>query len=261
MDIGELNKIIKECKRCRLSETRINAISGEGNLKAKIMLIAQAPGENEDREGKMFIGPSGKVLDELLRAAEISRQEIYMTNLIKCMLPKYRKPKQDVIKACSYYLDKEIELINPQVLVPLGYYATKYIFKKYYNLLLSKKEFSSVCGRLFLGRNNKILPLSHPASCLYNQDLKQDLIKSYKKLKVLSKDCKWYPVCPMKSFYEKGNLDKKYIELYCKGDWESCVRYQMEEKGEFHADWMLPDGTTDKNLKKEVLKNENHNYL
>jgi uracil-DNA glycosylase family 4 len=251
MNIGELNKLIKECKRCRLSETRMNAICGEGNLNAKIMLIAQAPGENEDREGKMFIGPSGKVLDELLRAAEISRQEIYMTNLIKCMLPKYRKPKQDEIKACSHYLDKEIELINSQVLVPLGYYATKYIFQKYHNLLLSKKEFSSVYGRLFLGRDKKILPLSHPASCLYNPDLKQNLVKSYRKLKVLSKDCKWYPVCPMKRFYDKGNLDKKWIELYCKGDWESCVRYQMEEKGEIHPDWMLPDGTIDKNLKRK----------
>jgi len=252
MKIDELNERIKGCKKCRLSETRINAICGEGNLKAKVMLIAQAPGENENREGKMFVGPSGKVLDELLKLAEITKQEIYMTNLIKCRLPKYRKPKQDEIEACSHYLNKEIELIDPQVLVPLGYYATKYIFQKYSILLPSKTEFSSICSRLFLAKDKKILPLPHPAVLLYNPDLKEDLIKGYRKLKVLSKDCKWYPLCPMKRFYEKGNLDKKWIELYCKGDWESCIRYQMEEKGLPHPDWMLPDGTIDEYLRSQV---------
>jgi len=87
MEIDELNRMIKGCKKCRLSETRMNAICGEGNLNAKIMLIAQAPGEREDREGKMFVGPSGKVLDELLNKAGIKRHEIYMTNLIIVILP------------------------------------------------------------------------------------------------------------------------------------------------------------------------------
>ncbi len=254
MSIDELNKMIKECKKCRLSETRTNAICGEGNLNAEIMLIAQAPGEKEDKEGKMFVGPSGKVLDELLSKAGIKRQEVYMTNLIKCMLPKYRKPKQDEIKACSYYLDEEIKLINPKVLVPLGYYATYYIFQKYGILSNFKARFSLICGKLFLAEDKKILPLPHPAVLLYNPDFKQDLIKSYKKLQVLLKDCKWYPVCPMKKFYEKGKLDKKWIELYCKGDWESCVRYQMEEKGKAHPDWMLPDGTLNEKLREESLK-------
>jgi len=250
--IDELNKRIKECKKCRLSETRMNAVCGEGNLNAKVMLIAQAPGEKEDREGKMFVGPSGKVLGELLKSAGIKRQEIYMTNLIKCMLPKCRKPKQDEIRACGYYLDEEIKLINPKILVPLGYYATCYIFQKYGILSPSKAEFSSIFGKLFLAEDKKILPLPHPATLLYNPEFKQDLIKSYRKLQVLLEDCKWYPVCPMKRFYEQGKLDKKWIELYCKGDWESCVRYQMEEKGKVHPDWMLPDGTLDERLRKEA---------
>jgi len=254
MKIEELNKRIKQCKRCRLSETRINAICGEGNLNAKLMLIAQAPGENEDRERRMFVGPSGKVLDELLKSAGISRQAIYMTNLIKCMLPKYRKPKQNEVQACSYYLNEEINLINPKILVPLGYYATSYIFQKYGILLPEKIEFSSVYNKLFLAKNIKILPLPHPAVLLYNPDLKQDLIKSYRKLWILLEDCKWYPLCPMKRFYEEGILDRKWIELYCKGDWESCIRYHMEERGEPHPDWMLPDGTVDEKLHKEIIK-------
>lgn len=251
MKIDELNNRIKKCEKCRLFKTRTNAIYGEGNLKAKIMLIAQAPGENEDREGIMFIGPSGKVLDELLKSAGVSRQEIYMTNLVKCMLPKCRKPKQDEIQTCSQYLNEEIELINPEVLVPLGYYATNYIFQKYSISHLLKKEFSSVTGKLLLAKDKKILPLPHPAVLLYNPSIKQDLIKSYRKLGILPKDCKWYPMCPMKRFYEEKKLDRKWIELYCKGDWESCVRYQLEERNEPHPDWMLPDGTIDKKLQEE----------
>jgi len=89
--------------------------------------------------------------------------------------------------------------------------------------------------------------LSHPAILLYNSEFREDLIKKYRKICILSKDCKWYSSCPMKRFYEEGRLDKKWIELYCKGDWESCIRYQMEERGELHPDWMLPNGSLDKN--------------
>ena len=248
MKIHDLNELIKKCKKCRLSEYRTNVLLGEGNLNSKVMLIAQAPGENEDREGKMFIGPSGKVLDELLREIKINRKEIYMTNLIKCMLPKYRKPKSDEIEICSKYLDKEIELIEPEILVPLGFYSTKYIFKKYGISLPSKEEFHTIYGKLFWNNSKKILPLQHPAALLYNNSIKGEMIKKYHKIKIVLTNCKWYPVCPMKMFYEKGKLDKKWIELYCKGDWESCIRYQMEEKGEFHPDQMLPDGSIDKKL-------------
>ena len=149
MEFNKLNKEIRACNKCRLSESRINVLCGEGNKNAKFMLIAQAPGENEDREGNMFIGPSGKVLDELLIRVNIDRKDIYMTNLVKCMLPKYRRPKQDEIEICSKYLDEEIELINPKVLVLLGYYATKYIFSKYSILLPSKAEYHEIYGKLF----------------------------------------------------------------------------------------------------------------
>lgn len=250
LEIHDLNKEIRGCKKCRLAETRIHALCGEGNIDAKLMLIAQAPGENEDGEGMMFIGPSGKVLDELLRISDIDREELYMTNLVKCMLPKYRKPKQDEIEMCSGYLDKEIKVINPEILVPLGYYATTYIFKKYSLPLPSKPEFYTIYGKLFLSGNTKILPLQHPAAVLYNPSTKEALAKNYHKLKILSKDCKWYQVCPMKRFYEEGKLNKEWVELYCKGDWESCIRYQMEERGEGHPDWMLQDGSIDERLRR-----------
>lgn len=251
LEIKDLNKKIKRCNKCRLSETRMNALCGEGNIDAKLMLIAQAPGENEDRDGIMFIGPSGKVLDELLRTSNVEREELYMTNLVKCMLPKYRTPKQDEIDTCSDYLDKEIELINPEVLIPLGHYATSHIFKKYSLPLPSKQEFYILYGELFLTDNKKILPLQHPATMLYHPHIKDEMAKNYHKLNVLLNDCKWYTSCPMKRFYEEGILNRKWVELYCMGDWENCIRYHMEERGEPHPDWMLPDGTIDKKLREK----------
>ena len=88
--IKRLNAEIKSCIKCRLSQTRHNPLCGEGSLKARLLLIAQAPGKVEDTEGRMFLGPSGKVLDDLLDAAGVKRDEIYMTNLVKCILPKFR---------------------------------------------------------------------------------------------------------------------------------------------------------------------------
>ena len=93
--------------------------------------------------------------------------------------------KQDEIETCSYYLNEEIKLINPEILAPLGYYATGYIFQKYDILLPLKAEFSSIYGGLFLTKDKKILPLPHPASLLYSPDFKQDLMKSYRKLQML----------------------------------------------------------------------------
>ena len=182
MEIASLNKEIKSCNKCRLADTRINALCGEGNLHAKLMLIAQAPGTNEDREGRMFIGPSGKVLDELLRIVCIDRKEIYMTNLIKCMLPKYRKPKSDEIAICSLYLDREIAFINPRILASLGYYATRYLFGKYFIPSPPKSEFHEVYGKFFEAGNKEILPLQHPAAVLYNRSIKEVLVRNYLKI-------------------------------------------------------------------------------
>ena len=250
--ISDLNEEIRKCKKCRLSETRMNALCGEGNLNARLMLVAQAPGEKEDEEAKMFIGPSGKVLDDLLKRVDIDRKELYMTNLIKCMLPKYRKPKQDEIERCSEYLDEEIELIDPAVIVPLGYFATRYIFEKYGITLPPKEEFPKGYGTLLLAKGRKILPLQHPTALLLNASIREEMIGNYRKMRIVMWDCRWYPVCPLKRFHEEGKLSEEWIQLYCRGDWESCVRYEMEENGEPHPDWMLPDGSIDERLRKLV---------
>jgi DNA polymerase len=149
------------------------------------MLIAQAPGEKEDKAGKMFIGPSGKVLDELLKTAHIDRKNIYMTNLIKCMLPKYRRPKSDEIEICSQFLDREIELIKPKILAPLGYFATRYICEKYGIPLPPKTEFRKLYGKVFEADKKEILPVRHPAAVLYDVSIKEVMVRNYQKMRLL----------------------------------------------------------------------------
>ena len=247
--ITKLNSRIKNCNKCRLSLTRHNAIRGEGDLNARLLLVALSPGDNEDREEKMFIGPSGKILDELLQSSGIKRNSIYMTNLIKCMLPKNRRPKQDEIEACSHFLDEEINVLSPKAIVPLGFYATRYILIKYaVDPPSARADYGAFYGKLLFSNSQKIFPLPHPASLIYNPSYKQVTMKEYHKLQILSRDCKWATICPMRWYFEEGRLERKWIELYCKGDWESCVRYQKEENGVPHANWMLPDGNIDESL-------------
>ena len=181
MSIKDLNEEIRICSKCRLSETRTNALCGEGNLNAEIIIIAQAPGEVEDKNGKMFIGPSGKIFDELLMMADIDRKDIYITNLIKCILPKYRKPKNDEIETCAQYLDKELELINPVIISTLGYFAARYIFEKYN--IDTVLDFPNICGKIFQIGSKKIIPLHHPTALLFNESLRNELVGEYRMMK------------------------------------------------------------------------------
>jgi DNA polymerase len=248
--LKSLNHRIRSCERCRLSATRKNTLVGEGNLKANIMFLALSPGKKEDSENKMFIGPSGHILDKLFYATGIKRDSIYMTNLLKCMLPKNRKPEMDEIESCGQFLDEEILIINPEIIVPLGYYATRTILSRYHvSLPPAREDFKELYGELIFSDEQKVLPLPHPSSLLYNRTFEHEIIKKYKKLQILLHECRWFVNCPMKRFYRAGRIEKKWIELYCRGDWENCVRYKMEEQGHYHPDWMLPDGGLDENLR------------
>jgi DNA polymerase len=180
--IKKLNNRIKECNRCRLSSERIHVVCGEGNVNARLFFIAQAPGEMEDKAGKMFIGPTGKVLDELFYEVSLKREEVYMTNLIKCRLPKNRKPKSDEIEICGEYLEQEIESVKPEFLIPLGYHATKYILSRYCNENSSSSDF---VGKLIDCNGQKIYPLRHPSAVLYNPSLKDIMLEDFKKISVL----------------------------------------------------------------------------
>lgn len=178
-----LNREIKNCKKCGLWETRVHALPGEGNISSKLMIVAQAPGYTEDRMGKMFIGPSGKKLDELFERASIMREDVFMTNLLRCVLPHNRKPHPDEIKACSSYLNREISLMNPSVIATLGYFPARYIFEKFG--IGNELEFPEVCDKVFSAGDKKIVSLHHPAALLYDNSIEKRMTENYKKLKRL----------------------------------------------------------------------------
>jgi DNA polymerase len=179
-----LNYHIRACSRCRLAATRKHALPGEGKIDAQIMFIALSPGYKEDLQNRMFVGPSGQVFNKLLQAAKIDKNSVFMTNLVKCILPKNRKPTMDEIESCSYFLNEEISIIHPEVIVPLGYYATRSVLNKYgVNLMDPEMSFGKINGQLLSLDNNKIFPLSHPSALLYNPSMEPDIIMKYKKLK------------------------------------------------------------------------------
>lgn len=184
--LNVLNYEIRACGKCPLSQTRKNALTGEGNIEADILFVALSPGRKEDEQNKMFVGPSGQVFNRLLLAAEIDRESVFMTNLIKCRLPQNRKPTWSEIELCSPFLDDEISIIQPKIIVPLGYFATSSILKKYHaDPSKVEMSFKNINGQLLTLEGMKIFPLTHPSALLYNPSFEIGTIEKFKKLKSL----------------------------------------------------------------------------
>jgi len=172
----ELEKIsleIKNCNKCPLYKSRKNAVPGEGNWRNKIMFIGEAPGFNEDEQGRPFVGRAGKLLEEFLTSIGKKREEVFITNVVKCRPPNNRQPEEEEIKICtSLYLDKQIELIKPKLMVCLGNVSASYIFKKFG---LKFESMNKVHGKIFSVSNlfiqTKVIATYHPAAILRNQNL------------------------------------------------------------------------------------------
>lgn len=175
---------IVECQNCPLYKTATNPVIGEGDHDAKIMLVGEAPGRWEDKKARPFVGRAGEILDELLESINLKRKQVYITNILKHRPPENRNPKDKEIKACSPYLDAQIEIINPKIIATLGNFAKDYIFKKY-NLESEIKGISQIKARVFEpGRADlKIIPLFHPAVAVYNSNKINQLKEDFKALK------------------------------------------------------------------------------
>lgn len=181
-----LNYQIRACKRCRLSATRKHTLTGEGKISASVLFVALSPGAKENIENRMFVGPSGQVFNKLLYAAGIDRSSVFMTNLVKCILPNNRKPSMDEIESCNPFLDDEIAIIRPQIIAPLGYFATRSILMKYHaDPTTSEMGFTHINGQLLTLEGVKIFPLTHPSALLYNPSYKERTLENFKKLKSL----------------------------------------------------------------------------
>ncbi len=184
--MDELKKIknqVLSCKKCSLYRTRVHPVFGEGNPKARIMFVGEAPGFNEDRTGRPFCGQAGKILDELLEFIGIKRGEVYISNLLKCRPPENRDPQKEEIKACSSYLERQIEIIKPKVICPLGRYSMRFLMEKY-GLKEKIEPISKIHGKVFEVKNLfqeiKIIPLYHPAVATYNINMKEILKRDFK---------------------------------------------------------------------------------
>ncbi len=187
--MDSLEKIKEEiinCKKCSLYKGRHHPVVGAGNMKARVMFVGEAPGANEDRTGLPFCGAAGRILDELLVSAGLTREDVYITNILKCRPPNNRDPESEEIKSCTPYLDRQIEVIRPEVLCCLGNFATRYIMSKY-GFAKEVAGITKIHGKVFFYQtffeSLKIIPLYHPAAATYNVNLKETLIKDFKVLK------------------------------------------------------------------------------
>ncbi len=163
-------------------------VIGEGSLKSKIMFIGEAPGINEAKTGRPFIGKSGKLLDELLLSANIKREDVYITNIVKDKPPKNRDPFPSEIALYAPYLDRQLEIIKPKIIATLGRFSMEYIMSRY-GLENEVNSISSLHGAVFETKMKygevKIIPLYHPAAAIYNQHLKETLYSDIQILKSL----------------------------------------------------------------------------
>ena len=176
---------IKRCRKCGLSETRTNVVPGEGNVDSPIVLIGEAPGYWEDRRGRPFVGAAGRLLDEVLKEIGLRRSEVFITNVLKCRPPGNRDPHSEEIKACTPFLDRQLEIIKPKFIVTLGRHSTSYIFSK---MNLDFKGISRIHGRVYEARFTDwscyVMPTYHPAAALYNVNLRGDILRDLRKLKI-----------------------------------------------------------------------------
>ena len=183
--LKRLHAEILKCRRCPLSESRSKAVPGEGMVPTHIMFIGEAPGREEDKQGRPFVGRAGKLLDELLKEAGLQRDKVYIGNVLKCRPSidgRDRRPSEEEIKACSPYLDRQIELIQPRVICTLGNVAMEHIFSKYG---LDERSISRIHGSIFETDNLQIIPLYHPAAVLYKPDLNPIMRRDFKIIKEL----------------------------------------------------------------------------
>ncbi|WP_148883223.1 type-4 uracil-DNA glycosylase [Thermococcus aciditolerans] len=179
----KLEERIRNCQKCPLGGLRTNAVPGSGSYDAKVMFVGEAPGYWEDQKGLPFVGRAGKVLDELLAEIGLTRDEVYITNIVKCRPPENRDPLEDEIKACSPYLDRQIDIIRPRVIVPLGRHSMRYILEKFG---FDPEPISKIHGKTFethtLFGKIIIMPMYHPAAALYRPPIKEELRKDFLRL-------------------------------------------------------------------------------
>lgn len=174
--LGELRALIGECTRCGLAPTRTTLVFGVGDPNARVMLVGEAPGRNEDLKGEPFVGAAGKLLDELLGHAGLCRDEVYIANVLKCRPPGNRDPQLDEIETCTPFLREQIRIIDPDVLVTLGNFATRFVLK-------TNAGITGLRGTIQHAGRFTVLPIFHPAAAIYDRTKHDTLVSDFELLR------------------------------------------------------------------------------
>lgn len=175
--LQQLQQSLHDCRRCKLATLgRTQVVFGVGNPHASIMFVGEAPGFNEDLKGEPFVGAAGKLLNDLLTSAGLSRSEIYIANVIKCRPPNNRDPEPDEVETCKPFLLEQIGLIKPKLVCTLGNWATQTLMER-------KVGITKVRGQAFYMKDFVLFPLFHPAAALHQGNLLPSLKEDFKKLK------------------------------------------------------------------------------
>ena len=169
----ELEKSIENCNKCKLCKIRQNIVFGTGNKNARLMLIGEGPGADEDRLGEPFVGRAGKLMNLAFEAIGLKREEVYIANIVKCRPPANRNPEDDEAMACMNYLRNQVILVKPEIIVLLGSVALKNILGKEYGITASR-------GKWIEKKGIKYMPTWHPAALLRDETKKIEFIKDLK---------------------------------------------------------------------------------
>jgi uracil-DNA glycosylase len=172
--LGELHQLITRCPDCELSQTRTQAVPGEGPANAELMFIGEAPGYYEDKSGQPFVGNAGKFLDELLGHAGLKRDDVYITNVVKCRPPQNRDPLKPEIDACDNWLRQQIEIIDPRVIVTLGRISM--------GTFIAGESISKIHGQPRTIDGRLIVPMFHPAAALHQERFRSLIVDDFKRL-------------------------------------------------------------------------------
>ena len=172
--IQNLNEQVAGCPKCALSKTRTKAVPGAGDPEADIVFIGEGPGYNEDQQGMPFVGQAGKFLDELLASIDLRREDVYIANVVKCRPPNNRDPQSVEIEACAPWLEQQLDIIKPRMIVTLGRFSMSRYFK------------GQTIGRIH-GQPKEIdgvtiVPMYHPAAALHQANLRSTIMEDFKKL-------------------------------------------------------------------------------
>ncbi len=204
--LAEIAKQVSTCEKCDLHYSRKNGVPGEGPADADIVFIGEGPGFHENMQGRPFVGAAGDFLEELLGTIGMKREEVFITNVVKCRPPGNRDPAPDELEACSPYLDKQLQVINPKVVVTLGRFSmARYI---------PNAKISEIHGQPLRVKGTLVMPFYHPAAALHRPSLRSVVEEDFRKLPEIIENIEKAPVQNVASFEDTGEDEAEQLSLF-----------------------------------------------